>query len=60
MNIFMMLKWIRGNDESVGQRYTFTADFLMDRHIKGLMRSYDLFECYKQIMGLIIEEAVYK
>ena len=59
-NVFNMLDWIRKNDHSDGKKYIFAADFLHNRHLRGVMETEDLWYCLLELMKGIIDTATYE
>ncbi len=60
MNIYEMLDFIRKHDSTAGKAYTYTADFLMENHTRGVIESEDLFNMYRELMASIVARISYE
>ncbi len=60
MNIYDMLDFIRKNDGSAGNAYTYTADFLMRQHTRGTLETEDLFNQLRELMIMIVTSISYE
>lgn len=54
MNVNDMLDFIRKNDNSDGNVFTYTADFLMGQHLMGRLNDENLWHMLRDIMILIV------